>query len=345
MAKCPICDNDLCIVKQTQNSVLNSEQFDSIKCGDYYCSKCRDDDTKTGYKYFWEGQLKKPSIEEQLQHAINHPSLEVLIGSHLYGTANENSDEDFRGFCIPPKEYILGLYRFDIHRQNDPDREIRSVRKFVEELVKCNTQCLETLFAPQEFIIRIDRAGKYIIDNKDHFLHKELFKSFSGFARSEMRKVRGTKLMVEKRSFDEQRFIDKIKEDKNITGDDVNIIINILENSKKKVEVPYNGGLGAKRKSEFDKYGYCASNAYHAIRLLYEGIELLTTGSITFPRPEVDMLLKIRTGGILLQEIEEIYKELDHNICLAYEKSELPKNINFNKVSNILSDVYELRTI
>ena len=35
--------------------------------------------------------------------------LEIRSGSHLYGTNTPESDEDFVGIFMPPKEYVYGL--------------------------------------------------------------------------------------------------------------------------------------------------------------------------------------------------------------------------------------------
>jgi hypothetical protein len=42
--RCPNCKGSLETVRQS-NGMLNSDQFDSVKCGDYYCDKCR--------QYWW----------------------------------------------------------------------------------------------------------------------------------------------------------------------------------------------------------------------------------------------------------------------------------------------------
>ena len=55
---CPQCGKPLVRVTQDTDSYLNAEQFDSVKAGDYFCETCKDDSTKTGYKYFWEKDLE-----------------------------------------------------------------------------------------------------------------------------------------------------------------------------------------------------------------------------------------------------------------------------------------------
>jgi predicted nucleotidyltransferase len=44
------------------------------------------------------------------------------------------------------------------------------------------------------------------------------------------------------------------------------------------------------------KYGYDVKAAMHTLRLLYECKELLSEGKITMPRPERDILIRVRTG-------------------------------------------------
>jgi len=50
------------------------------------------------------------------------------------------------------------------------------------------------------------------------------------------------------------------------------------------------------------KYGYDVKAAMHAIRLLNECIEVLNSGKITLPRPERDLLIRVRTGKYSLDK-------------------------------------------
>jgi hypothetical protein len=57
---CPSCKNPLQPVKQSPNSLLNAEQFDAIKVGDYYCETCPSNGRgKTNYCYYWTHELTK----------------------------------------------------------------------------------------------------------------------------------------------------------------------------------------------------------------------------------------------------------------------------------------------
>lgn len=45
---------------------------------------------------------------------------------------------------------------------------------------------------------------------------------------------------------------------------------------------------------------------HHAVRVCYEAEELLTTGSITFPRPDKDILIKIKKGELPYNQVAEL---------------------------------------
>jgi hypothetical protein len=41
--------------------MLNRDQFEATRAGDFYCTKCRSDKAKSGYAYFWEKELEPMS--------------------------------------------------------------------------------------------------------------------------------------------------------------------------------------------------------------------------------------------------------------------------------------------
>ena len=73
--------------------------------------------------------------------------LKVVAGSRAYGTNTEDSDYDYRGICIQPKKYLLGLDKFEQHEEKEPDTVIYSLEKFVRLALQNNPNILEILFA------------------------------------------------------------------------------------------------------------------------------------------------------------------------------------------------------
>ena len=56
--KCPNCGSDLNVVCNSFGSMLNDEQFNAERAGDYYCSTCPDNKRgHSGYAYYWEREV------------------------------------------------------------------------------------------------------------------------------------------------------------------------------------------------------------------------------------------------------------------------------------------------
>ena len=58
---------------------------------------------------------------------------------------------------------------------------------------------------------------------------------------------------------------------------------------------------------------------YHTLRLLSEGVELLTTGHITYPRPEANILMKIRLGKISQSRVYDLIEETQETLLHLYQ--------------------------
>lgn len=56
---CPQCKGSLKKVTYPSDSVLNRDQFDSVRAGDWYCTNCKGTEASSGYKYWWHGDLGK----------------------------------------------------------------------------------------------------------------------------------------------------------------------------------------------------------------------------------------------------------------------------------------------
>jgi hypothetical protein len=78
----------------------------------------------------------------------------------------------------------------------------------------------------------------------------------------------------------------------------------------------------------------------HTIRLLNEGIELMRLGTITLPRPEKDLLVRIRTGQYgSLERVLNLANTLFGELEQAEKGSTLPE-VNRGDVSKAVSDTY-----
>ena len=99
------------------------------------------------------------------------------------------------------------------------------------------------------------------------------------------------------------------------------------------------GKTGEKRKKQIRHFGYSPKNAMNVIRLLEQGIELLNEKCITLPRPNADKLLKIKNGELNYSEIVREFDSLINKIEKAYNKTDLPKDTDFEKINNMMIDI------
>jgi predicted nucleotidyltransferase len=100
-----------------------------------------------------------------------------------------------------------------------------------------------------------------------------------------------------------------------------------------------------------DNYGARAHKAHlaggadykalsHAVRVNAEGIELLQTGTITFPRPERELLLKIKTVQMPMEQVSEIIENGLADLILAQESSTLRDQPNREWAQDFVHDTY-----
>ena len=101
----------------------------------------------------------------------------------------------------------------------------------------------------------------------------------------------------------------------------------------------------------FDEYGSRAHKAHldggkdykalsHAVRVNSEGLELLETGHITFPRPDAELLKKIKNKELPFEEIGEIIEQGLVDLVEAQKNSKLRDKPDLEWRDQFLFEVY-----
>lgn len=113
-------------------------------------------------------------------------------GSHAYGTNLPSSDEDFRGVCIPPRQYFTGFANvFEQMVQKDPDLTIFDIRKFFKLTAACNPNMIEMLFTDESDWVMHSRVWDEVIhQNRQAFLSQKALHTFSGYAMSQLKRIK-----------------------------------------------------------------------------------------------------------------------------------------------------------
>lgn len=157
-------------------------------------------------------KLKGLSFEE-----TNHLMPDDLIllgyrGSIVHGTYVLNSDpnsiddKDILGVFVAPKEHYLGFN----HNADKPyEKKLREwdmvfyeVRKFIYLLIKSNPNVLIMLWLPDKYYIYSTSPGWTLVLNKEIFISKQIYHSFTGYAHGQLHRMTNWKFegyMGEKR--------------------------------------------------------------------------------------------------------------------------------------------------
>lgn len=127
-------------------------------------------------------------------------------GSRLYGNATEHSDWDYRGVFIAPKETKLGLIGSvqqlegkDVWKSlkaagldlvETDDICIYELNRFAQLAAENNPNVVDTLCCPEDKCLYISDKGRELTQNRHLFLSSKLKFTFSGYAISQLAKIK-----------------------------------------------------------------------------------------------------------------------------------------------------------
>lgn len=250
-----------------------------------------------------------------------------VTGSHLYGTSLPTSDQDFQGVFLPSTEDLLGLQNCPTEwamNEDGVDCKFYSLPRFFELAAQGQPGQLELLFAPVHQWLICTPEWLEIMASRDLFVTQNGVKPFIGFALAQAHKstIKGANLNVIRglmsalksvkvgepvqRYFALPEFFKYfdaglIKTSVNEFGFevlevagrkyDVNLKTKIFVENLEKLEKKY-----GERSEAAAELGTDFKSLMHAERLIGQAEEFLTTGKMTFPRPDAEELRLIRTG-------------------------------------------------
>lgn len=247
---------------------------------------------------------------------------ECWAGSHLYGFATAESDEDYRGVFIPNKDYVLGMKHIEQVEQKEPDRVLYAIGKFFQLALQNNPNIIELLYVPDGKIIYSHPVWDKVRKNAHLFLSKKSRHSFSGYAFAQLKRIHTHKKWIDSPLENPPKKEDyinvmTIKEGEGAqfiqSGWDEITLLSVNENSGGSKIDPHFQYSSAKiqyfRKDEYEssktkhkqyldwkknrnpdrakleeKYNYDCKHATHLIRLLKMGLEILEEGIIHVDR-------------------------------------------------------------
>lgn len=237
-------------------------------------------------------------------HPARFEILRVLIGSTSHGLGIEGTDDrDELGIAIPPESYVLGLQKFDSYVFRTQPEGVRS--------------------------------GPGDLDLVIYSLKKYLSLAVKG----------NPTVLTPLFSPDDQVLIDtwigrdlREKKDMVLSRQAGHRFLGYLRGQRDRVLGRRGQARLPNRPELVEKYGYDTKYAGHMLRLAYQGIELMRTGTITLPMPEEqrEEILGVRQGAMTLDEVLAKTDALEWVLERAIECSPLPERPDMGRVNRWL---------
>lgn len=274
-----------------------------------------------------------------------------LSGSYAYGTANENSDVDFRGITLHLPSDLLGLTKFEQYEDGNTDTVIYSFNKIVNLLLECNPNTIELMGLDEEQYLIKTALGQEVLDHKSLFLSKRAAKSFGGYARAQLRRLQNAvardHMQQQEREQHIYHAVRNALEDfmqKNAITDkgNINLYIDESDNPAFRTEIfmdaeykhlplrDYGNMLGVMNNvvREYDQIGRRSSekdddhlnkHAMHLIRIFMMAVDILEKGVIkTHRKEDLELLKSIRQGEF--QKEDRTFSKEFYDIVSVCEK-------------------------
>jgi len=309
--------------------------------------------------------------------ALKNLILKVRVGSHLYGTSTPESDEDFVGVFVPDAKYLLGLHLDEdyegLNRTGEVDLNTVSkdtegkntseavdfraytLEKFARLALNNNPNVLEILFVNPANVVFANDVGYRLLNLRHEFLSKNIKHRFLGYAFSQKHKMVIKLENYEKlqeaidyidHNTDKQFLLDIehhpifVRKKDHVTVGDMNMPITVTIKKAKKMLANRLSKFGS-RQELVSKYGYDTKFASNLIRLLDEGLELLSTGSLRFPLKGKGLLRSIRTGQLSMQEVLDLADDIERGVKGLHDTTKLPHDPNRELIERFVIETHK----
>lgn len=281
-----------------------------------------------------------------------------------------SSTEDILSLQNPPSEWTMDvkLSSGEKNTKGDVDRKYFSLQKFLKLAAQGQSGPLEMLFSPENLWSTSSPEWKWILQHRNLFVSKNSITPIIGFATAQAHKatLKADNLnlirhiLTELKNYNMHSLIGsnllKVVDKYTLAGkemdtwyDEKNMFhvriagrswpvtanLGLMVRNLKELESKYGS-----RSEAAAQEGYDYKSLMHAYRLIFEAKEMLTTGSISLPRPpdEVAFLKNVRAGiykADYFEEIETMLTELRQ----IKETSSLPETVNMSKIETLCQDM------
>ncbi len=258
----------------------------------------------------------------------------------------------------------------------DVDTERFALQQYLRLLMEGQTVAIDMLFTPPEWYRSEPSAEwKEIQANKAKFLHKG-YTSFAGYCRQQANKygIKGSRMAAVRKTLEWLSKFDREEKLLTVGREAIEAHCKTIEhaavvecrgahgNLEPHIEIcnrkmPFHARIKQViqvYQRIFDQYGHRALQAekhegvdwkalMHAVRICNQSQEFLQTGAIVFPRPEAELLVKIRTGQMPYKDVAELIEVGLAGMEEWSEKSSLPSEPDYAYAEDLVERAYRKR--
>ena len=117
-------------------------------------------------------------------------ALYVVHGSRAYGTSRPDSDYDFKGVAVAPRQFRDGFaHTFEQAHTDAPDATIFDLRKFLSLAADCNPNIVEVLWVDAADRLTCTAAGELLVAARAQLLSRKARFTFSGYALAQLKRI------------------------------------------------------------------------------------------------------------------------------------------------------------
>lgn len=300
--------------------------------------------------------------------------IKIIHGSRLYGVSTPDSDTDYKSIYVVDeiKDLYDGI-DMSIHTNNGlegkdkVEEESFYIKRFIKLLFSGQTVAFEMLFAPYKFWVNC--AGNewgLLYDHRKEMACKSVT-PFVKYAKSQASKysLKGIRLKNLKEFITDVKSFYTLKAGPDIYFEELTNkyvgregILLGEETRNQQTPIPtiticgktfgkttdiklwisplegLASSFGDRSEEAMKTNGKDLKAMYHSVRIVGECIELLRDKNITFPRPDAELLMKIRLGLLELDEVSELIDTSTVEMDKLLSISTLPETPNLAVLEN-----------
>jgi len=297
--------------------------------------------------------------------------VEMIFGSHLYGTNSPTSDMDVKGVYLPThREILLSKFPKSINQSTkkdssqkntaaDTDVEFYSLHYFFDLACEGETVALDMLHAPASAWLHATPTWSALVSQRHLFYTKNL-KSLVGYARRQAAKygVKGSRLHEAKMVLDVLQSVGSYDKVSDVlarlpVGEHVGPVEKdgaafygvcgryLTLNARCEHYVPmveaFIREYGDRARQAEANEGIDWKAVSHAFRAAYQTRAIFRDGGFTYPLPETEYIKAVKCGKLHFKnEVAPVLDTLMDEVEALSKASTYPDRVDREKVNNLL---------